>query len=645
MTNETLSGLLPLLALASLMRASRRPGGPWLDAVVPGAIVWALVAVASAEGLGLFHAIDRGALIACWSATIVAAALVARRRRRVAEPPTSRPPGESGATVWALGLIAGAAVVSVIALGLLAPPNTWDAMTYHLARVAHWRQAGSLAHYPTPITRQLVSGPLAEILILHFQVLSRGDGFANLVQGLALAGCAVGAALAARRLGVGGRGQALAALFVATLPIAVLEGSGGQNDLVVSFFLIAGAERLLAWRAEGRSLDGLAAGAALGLAVLAKGTAWFFGAGLALIVPAVLVSRRRWRDLGVAAAMAALVIVINAGPFARNLLEFGTPLGPQFGVASLDRSLGGLASNLARGVASNLATPFAPVNEALVRVIAFGHKVLGGDVDAPDTTFPATRFGLSRSVLDENLAPNPLHLLLVALAIGGALRALARGRAGAPLLYVAAVVVGGLLFCLLLRWQPWITRLQLPFFVLMAPAVGWLLSAGLPRARPLAWGAVLTLAALPWLVANQVRPWYAEPVRPFASRVAPNIVDADRWTLMFWVRPALLPAYRDAVARVADRARADGLGLVMNEDSWEYPVWALLNGDGRAPARIEHVCGASDPAGFRPAALLVIERPAPPELTCGGVTYVREATIPTPGDWVGEAGVSIYGYK
>jgi hypothetical protein len=48
-------------------------------------------------------------------------------------------------------------------LALITPPNMYDSMTYHMSRVVHWIQNGSLAHYPTSIGRQLFLPPGAEL--------------------------------------------------------------------------------------------------------------------------------------------------------------------------------------------------------------------------------------------------------------------------------------------------------------------------------------------------------------------------------------------------------------------------------------------------------------------------------------------------
>ena len=63
-----------------------------------------------------------------------------------------RPPGRM--VVLAIcGVVAVVVIAGVTAI--VAPPNTYDSMTYHLPRVMHWIQHQSVGHYPTHIPRQL----------------------------------------------------------------------------------------------------------------------------------------------------------------------------------------------------------------------------------------------------------------------------------------------------------------------------------------------------------------------------------------------------------------------------------------------------------------------------------------------------------
>src|SRR5262249_5489054 len=78
--------------------------------------------------------------------------------------------------------IVAAFVLVTLFIALTTAPNNWDSQTYHLPRIEHWVQNGSLEVYPTSIMRQNETGPLAETLLLQTRVLSGSDFFYPLVQ-------------------------------------------------------------------------------------------------------------------------------------------------------------------------------------------------------------------------------------------------------------------------------------------------------------------------------------------------------------------------------------------------------------------------------------------------------------------------------
>lgn len=637
-------GLLPLVTLVAMAVAGwrrRGDGDTVLDGVMAGTLLWGAALVLLSEFLSLTGWLQRGPLILAWGTLLAAAAGVAIPAGPRDRPaPVRRPPVP---ILLALGIPVVLAVT--LATALLAPPGTSDSMTYHLSRVEHWVANGSLAHYPTAIDRQLHSPPFAELVILHLRLLAGDDRFANLVQWFAFLGSALAAAritarfapLAVNRPVDSGLAPVLAALFVVTAPMAILQASSTQNDLTVGCLLLILADRLLAWRDHpARAVPAALFGLALGLALLTKGTAYLIALPMVLAFAALALrhpppGQGTLRGLAAGALAAGLTLALNAGHLLRNWSLFGNPLAaPPVGVEV--PGLGSLASNALRNLASGIATPLRPVNDLITAAVAALHGLFGLDPSDPATTYPDTSFVLSTSVHHEDTASNPLHLLLLAaaLVLVAGRRPLRTDRALG--LHTAMLLGGTFLFLLMLRWQPWITRLQLPLLLLAAPVVAAAL-VSLPRRAAVAAGALLLVASTPWLLENRSRSLLGLGGRP-------AIWQGDAMEHMFVNRPALLAGYRAAAGWAAARGGTE-VGFAGGVDSWEYPLWVLLRDAAGHPIRLRHVClpdhmadartrppaWPADRAGAAPATLILVDRPAPSQLRCAGTTYERAATF------------------
>jgi len=222
------------------------------------------------ELLSPFHLLRRGPVLFAWLAVAALAALRFGARPRLHRI-AIRPLETAVATACA-------AIVAVAAFtALLSPPNSADAMAYHMPRVIYWAQAGSVAFFPTPYLNQISLPPLAEYFALHAYLLSGGDRFVNLLTCAAFLGAIVGVSALAGALGLGARGQAFAAIFCATLPNGILQASGAKNDWMLALWLICAA--CFAAR-ENAPLTGLA----LGLALATKATAYLFAPPLLLAI-------------------------------------------------------------------------------------------------------------------------------------------------------------------------------------------------------------------------------------------------------------------------------------------------------------------------------------------------------------------------
>jgi hypothetical protein len=596
-------GALPFLALGFLLAFFRRTRGSWRDALLPGALSWGALVTLITELLSVPRALSAPGLAVAWSAVCLVVLAGSLRVRR--DPPARAEAALDRSELLLLGGVC-VIVLATAVVAAAAPPNTWDSMTYHMSRVAHWARNGSLAHYPTHITRQLAQPPGSEYLILHSYVLSGGDRWANVGQLLAFVGNVVMAMLIAERLGAGRRGQALAAVACATLPIALLTAASTQNDLLGGFWLLGFAYFVLSRtrahpgvaRARG---DAVWMGLALGLAMLTKALTYVLAVPFLLWLVALEFRTLGWRALRPLATVALVAVAVDAGHYARNLLVFRSPIGmAEYRVQNEIHTPAALFSNVIRNVSLHLGSQVPALDAAVERAVLALHAAVGMDPQDPRTTWEGTRYAVVARHLNEDYAGNPLHLLLAMAAAGLALR---RPRSALVIGLYAALLVAFLTFCAYLKWQPWHVRLHLPLFVAACALIGLSMERW-PVLLARTIGAALLVSAVPYLLWNETRPLLGER----------SVLTAPRLQQYFASRPRL----QETHARLAAGAARSGcrqIGLLMHANSWEYPLWVLLDARAADGPRLHHVRVTNPSAGTHepgvsgpPCALFVVDR-------------------------------------
>ena len=201
--------------------------------------------------------------------------------------------------VLAVAVALGAAYV--VLLATFTPSNDMDALEYHLARAALWRQQHGLGFIGDVDDARLnLFPPNAEIGQLATMLLSSGDRYAALPQVLAFGTLVIGVGGLARRAGLGSREAVFGALSFATLPVVVVQAPSTMNDLVVASFLTSAAYFALERDRHRASLALL--GLAVALAVGTKYTAIVALPVLALVVGVAHPLRRLPLSLGVIGA-------------------------------------------------------------------------------------------------------------------------------------------------------------------------------------------------------------------------------------------------------------------------------------------------------------------------------------------------------
>ncbi len=574
MTNMLI--LLPLLQFICTFAAIQAISNDktcWRKSFILASVIWAIVVTATTEILGIFTLLTREALAVSWVLfTIPALILLAEHKRSIQLPKWSWNSVEL-AYLLPLSII----IVSIGIIAWLAPPNSWDSMTYHLSRVMHWAQNQSVAHYPTHILRQLHQTPWSEYAILHLQLLSGADRYSNFVQWYSMVGSAIGVSLITARLGGNVCAQLNTALFMVTIPMGILQASGTQTDHVVSFWLVCFAYFVVEFARES-AFSRILMGGSLGLALLAKATAYIFAAPFVIWFIAGTVIKRRPSNL----LVLVIALMLNLGFYWRNYDLYGNPLGPGeelpngvFKYTNDEFSLAVLLSNVLRNTTIHIGTS-PKINVKLEQAMSAAYDALGASISDPKTTWSGTAFQIPPIKYNEGADGNPIHFLLFGCC--ALVFVSRRSQVRTTGFYIVGLIAGFLLFCLLLKWQPWNSRLHLPLFILGSPIVG--LTLATLRSRRLVYlvGALLIIGSLPYLLWNQSRPILKRH----------NIINTTQFEQYFFARHNLYAAYSQVRELVSGNACQD-IGLILGIDGWEYPLWVAFQQYESPSIHIRHV--------------------------------------------------------
>jgi hypothetical protein len=540
------------------------------EAFLTAAAAWGAILMVITEVLSRFDWITRNGLIAAWIiASIAAFALVRCAPRRGSSPSNEKLDWLSRSIIWFLAIVS--LLLGIVAL--IGPPNSFDAMTYHLPRVIHWIQDRNVEFYPVqsydPVlnpleyygaqqVRQLTMAPGAEYIILNLQAITGGERWSAMPQWFAYVGCLIGVWTLTGTFGGGRRACALASLFAGTLPMACLQAVSTQNDLVCAFWTICFV--WLIWRGNSW-FHVFLCGISLGLALLTKATAYIYAAPFALGWLAFLLVRRPRRPAARLAIVGGLAVLLNLPTYCRNYQFNQTLLGNSdhdLPYSNAAITAGGTVSNLIRNTALEIAFPPGAAGRAVESGSRQLDRLLGQNPDDQDTTFPFTRFDLSNvNYLEEDSTPSPLHVVLIIVAAFG-IRPIGRPA----MLHLAAIAIAYVLLCAYLRWQPWHARLHMALFMLASPCVGMVMARWKDF---LAAGAVALLgtSALILITFNARHPLTGPQ----------TIFNTDRDSRRFIERPLLLASFR----QVADAAKGcRQVGLIFSDDEWEYPLDIML---------------------------------------------------------------------
>lgn len=462
-------------------------GYDWRDILIKTTVVFGFVVFLLFEFLSIFNRISYVCLVMTW-VLMFGICLIIYLKLRIRQGKFIRNftiPKLPSFLIFLLFCIFFYIAMTLI-ISLRSPPNNWDSMTYHMARIMHWIQNGSLAYYPTAYPPQIYHPPLAEIMIMNFQILSGGDYFANLIQWLAMVFCAICVSSIAKELGTKIRGQIFASVFLVTIPMGILQSSSTQNDYIVSLWVAFCVYFILKSRKQMSLYNAFFIGLSLGLAFYTKVTAYIIVFPFLVWFMFIVLKRSGRKFIKYLFVIIALVLLINCGYYLRNIELFGAPISApdqyqkQYKIETYNYKL--FISNFMKNTCmhsdiirnlhlQSFITPTTGIAEVALSKL---HKLI--NVDINDTRITDGRYIFSGLSYDENTAGNPYHFFLVFLTTIFFIFNFKRKKDNLSATYGISIFFSFCLFCLLIKWQIYNTRHHLVLFILLAPFVGKALS-------------------------------------------------------------------------------------------------------------------------------------------------------------------------
>lgn len=582
--------LLPILAFGGIfLIMQQHHRHPWRDGLLRTVVLWGVTLTMTTELLSGLRQLTPLGVGFAWLGVIGVCALVIHHYGGLSS--WTRPSWRWSLPLFPSILLVGVTWIVVITgiLAIASPPNNHDSMRYHMSRVMHWIQHRTVAHYPSHNPEQLYQNPGSGFAIAQFQLLSGGDYLANLVQWGSMVLSLVGVSLIARQLGCDRRGQLLAVVLCATIPMGVLQAASTQNDYVVSLWLVCLTYfTLLMVQVGVTASTAIYMGASLGLAILTKGTAYVYAFPLCLVLLLWTIRQNRRRVWQLGGLAVAIALVLNLGHYLRNLALTGSPLGveieaetnsvfslPVF-IASFFKHLS-LHADWVRALhLENWIVPTTGLTEKIVTII---HNQLGLDINDPNLlTSQINRFYVPAVSQNEEHSSNPVHLILIGLALLVLISYPSLRKQRHLGIYALVLAAGFFLFSSLFTWSPWRTRLHLPIFVLFSPLIARVFVKSF---HPVITGCVaiiLLLSIQPWLFQSHFKPILGES----------SVFSKPRLEQYFLSQRHFQSPYQAAITELK-HLNCNRLGIGSQRLWFEYPLWILLKQQGFEVSEIYHV--------------------------------------------------------
>lgn len=501
--------------------------------------------------------------------------------------------------------------IVLLGLAIYTVPYNWDSMTYHLSRIAHWTQNKSVAHYATGDVRQVTSPPLAEFVNLQVYILSgQRDNLFNLLQYASFVTNAGLIYFITKRLGGKKNYCWLSVLLFVSMPIAFAEALTTQVDhfstmwlLMFIYFLLDILDLNYHLCLNKESIcNVIILSSCIAFGYLAKPSILFAMVFFALWLLGVCIYRKdKVGDVLVLIILAVAIICLIILPeVLRNLISFGAISAPIAGARQLIGTLNPvyMIVNGIKNYTMNIPNAYIECTAFVEHIVYWIAYKLGVEINHPSIAEDGRVFFLhSPGQYNHDMAINPVVVIAATLTlIWLVIRRTKKEKWEFAEIYSWISMCAFFVFCLILRWEPYVTRYMLSYLAILCPVIAiWLANM---KKRKMAYAAIgiisfLCIVEIPNLF-------------KYHGKICMDQSAEDRCAAYFYTRSQDEEEYVELI-QILNEAEFNSLGLYFNGDTYEYPIWAMVEKE----VKIETIMVNNETAkyadkNFQPEAIVVI---------------------------------------
>lgn len=470
----------------------------------------------------------------------------------------------------------------LILFALLTIPYNWDSMTYHLSRITNWAQNKSVGHYATNNIRQIVSPMLAEFVNLHVYILSGNkDYLFNLLQCFSALTNIWLIYKIAQKIGCNKHYAHFSAFLFFTCPIAFGEALSTQVDQFASLWLliftyhyldIIEDEYKFQYNTETISKCLIMCGC-IAFGYLTKPSVLIGMVFFALLLLPKCIKRKD--SIAVIAKLILLgiifILIILIPELVRNILSFGSislPIAGQRQLVGTTNPLYILVNGL-KNYAFNLPTIYIEHSgEYITAIIFFIAKILGVAIDAPSISEDGREFYLHDArTYGHDIAVNAVIAWCLILCLIWGIYRFRKQTNKKGRFYAISSSIVFLLFCCIVRWEPFVSRYMVSYLALLCPVIAYEVQDFKEHNRHKALCTWPTIFIIFMCCVELIG------LCDFHARIAKNVIH-ERFRGYFRYREYIYDDYKEVCNLVLENPQ--DVGLLLGSDTYEYPLWQQL---------------------------------------------------------------------